>query len=148
MARRNKAKAQTEDETQRFSTFVQRVSYSLTYCLSQRQWANSEIQCSDHFGEPVFRRAPVCVSARCEVQVSSQQQKTLFDSPSCLRTSWRWSTWSAPSWWLSVNSWSCSRSAPTTCSGFSWWWNWEPLSQTMRWDGSLPETKDLLQPLF
>lgn len=27
MARRNKAKAQTEDETQRFSTFVQRVSY-------------------------------------------------------------------------------------------------------------------------
>lgn len=28
MARRNKAKAQTEDETQRFSTYVQKVTYS------------------------------------------------------------------------------------------------------------------------
>lgn len=28
MARRNKAKAQTEDETQRFSTYVQKVNYS------------------------------------------------------------------------------------------------------------------------
>lgn len=96
-------------------------------------------------GGEQFQRSDVllscaCVSARYEVQVSSQQQKTLFDSPSCLRTSWRWSTWSGPSWWLSVNSWSCSPSAPTTCSGFSWWWNWEPSSQTMRWDEGLTET--------
>lgn len=28
MARRNKAKAQTEDETQRFSTYVQKVTYT------------------------------------------------------------------------------------------------------------------------
>lgn len=36
MARRNKAKAQTEDETQRFSTYVQKVHYSLITCLSQK----------------------------------------------------------------------------------------------------------------
>lgn len=36
MARRNKAKAQTEDETQRFSTYVQKVNYSLISCLSQK----------------------------------------------------------------------------------------------------------------
>lgn len=77
----------------------------------------------------------LCVSARYGAQVSSPQLKTSCDSPSCLRTSWRWSTWSAPSWWLSVNCWSCSQSAPTTCSVFSWWWNLEPSSQMMRWDG-------------
>lgn len=36
MARRNKAKAQTEDETQRFSTYVQKVKYSLTSCVYQK----------------------------------------------------------------------------------------------------------------
>lgn len=34
MARRNKAKAQTDDETQRFSTYVQQVA--LTSCVSQQ----------------------------------------------------------------------------------------------------------------
>lgn len=33
MARRNKAKAQTEDETQRFSTYVQKVNYALVIQL-------------------------------------------------------------------------------------------------------------------
>lgn len=31
MARRNKAKAQTENETQRFSTYVQKVKYRLIF---------------------------------------------------------------------------------------------------------------------
>lgn len=35
MARRNKAKAQTEDETQRFSTFVQKVRYSSACCVAE-----------------------------------------------------------------------------------------------------------------
>lgn len=36
MARRNKAKAQTEDETQRFSTYVQKVNYSFPSCSSPK----------------------------------------------------------------------------------------------------------------
>lgn len=36
MARRNKAKAQTEDETQRFSTYVQKVNCSFLSCSSPK----------------------------------------------------------------------------------------------------------------
>ena len=37
MARRNKAKAQTEDETQRFSTYVQKVPFFLTKTMLYNQ---------------------------------------------------------------------------------------------------------------
>lgn len=40
MARRNKAKAQTEDETQRFSTYVQKVKYSLTFVY--QKWITAQ----------------------------------------------------------------------------------------------------------
>lgn len=43
MARRNKAKAQTEDETQRFSTYVQKVNYSRTCCLCQKAHLYSKV---------------------------------------------------------------------------------------------------------
>ena len=71
---------------------------------------------------------------RSEAQASSPPPRTLSGLPSCLRTNWRWSTWSAPSWWLCANCWSCSPSAPTTCCVFSWWCSSGPSKQTMRWD--------------
>lgn len=43
MARRNKAKALTEDETQRFSTYVQKVNYSFTCCLCQKAHLYSKV---------------------------------------------------------------------------------------------------------
>lgn len=75
---------------------------------------------------------------RCEAQVSSPPQRTLFGFLSCLRTSWRWRTSSGLSWWLCVSCWSCSPSAQTTCCVFSWWCNSGPSSQMMRWDGYWP----------
>lgn len=81
MARRNKAKAQTEDETQRFSTFVQRVSYSSMNCLLQGQWANSEIQRSDDLtwkfdpSVSVFWCPCVCVCV-CQVRGTGEQPTT------------------------------------------------------------------------
>lgn len=81
MARRNKAKAQTEDETQRFSTFVQRVSYSSPCCVLPRQWANSEIRFSDGLwggwksesALSVSRRAVMCL---CQVRGTGEQPTT------------------------------------------------------------------------
>lgn len=71
---------------------------------------------------------------RFEVLVSSRPRRTSFNSQSCLRTNWRWSTWSAPSWWLYANCWSCSPSAQTTCCVSNWWCSWGPSRQMMRWE--------------
>lgn len=43
MARRNKAKAQTEDETQRFSSYVQQVKYSRLLTLTFK-WLNCLVE--------------------------------------------------------------------------------------------------------
>lgn len=133
MARRNKAKAQTQVETQSFSTYVQKVCYckDITYIshnlLSYYFFAIMSLLYKLHLKMTVY----ICF--RSAAQVSSPPRRTLYDFLSCLRTSWRWSTWSAHSWWLCANCWSCSPSARTTCCVFSWWCNWEPSSRTTRW---------------
>lgn len=78
---------------------------------------------------------------RFEEQVSSRPRRTLFSSQSCSRMNWRWSTWSAPSWWLCANCLSCSPLAPTTCYVSNWWCSWEPSGRTMRWEKRATESQ-------
>lgn len=136
MARRNKAKS--DDEAQRFSKYVQEVNDSKLVALTLLL-----IRCHVFEGwlkKLYYSNASVTFHFRFGAQESNPKRRTLSASPSCLRTSWRWSTWSAPSWWLCANCWSCSLLAPTTCCAFSWWWNSEPSSRTMRWDWKLVTT--------
>lgn len=106
--------------------------------MSPCYWVQLVTNVRDHQLDPVLVSVKTLhlftLLIRFEVQVSSRPRRTLFSSRSCLRMNWRWSTWSAPSWWLFANCSSCSLSAQTTCCVSNWWCSWGPSGQTMRWE--------------